>query len=205
MWGKQSQTKTPEPVTPNPPQPPRPAETRAEVAAAPVPASRSIAESTQTSRITAGISIAGEITGRENLYIDGEVQGSVRINGAVVSVGPRGRIEADIAAREIEVQGRVHGTLEAVERVRIGASGHVEGEVVAQRVAIEEGAIFRGRVEMLRPGEARTAREREAPRAAAVAAGANTAGASGIPAVRAAELAPAEQGASALETEPAVS
>jgi len=173
MWGKQSQSKPPEAA----PSPPRPPEPRAEAPAAAAPAPRATAEGGAGTRITAGIAIRGDITGRESLYLDGDLRGSVSLNDASVTVGPNGRVEADVTAREIEVHGRVHGALEARERVRIGATGSVHGEIVAQRLAIEDGAVFCGTVEMLRPGEARASRSPAPARAAAVAAASGSRGA----------------------------
>jgi cytoskeletal protein CcmA (bactofilin family) len=159
MWGKQPPPRPAAdvPITPHA-APPEPA--RAELP--------SLRETSLSSRITSGISIEGEIRGRENIYIDGEVRGTVTMREAQVTVGPRGRIRADIEAREIDVQGRVEGSLEARDRIRIGASGSVRGNLSAQRLAIDEGAFFQGSVALVRPGETRE--PPPAPRARAAAA-----------------------------------
>lgn len=107
--------------------------------------------------IGAGTIIQGDVSGRENLMIEGQVQGKVRIESAGVEVGAHGRVRADIEARDVSVHGEVQGTIRASERVHIGSSGVVHGNVMAQRVAIEEGAILRGAVEVLRPGQAKPA------------------------------------------------
>ncbi len=111
------------------------------------------------------ISVKGEIVGREDLFIDGEVQGSIHITDGNVTVGPNGRVTADIEAREIVVRGKVDGTLRGHERVQIGRTGQAIGEVVTRRIAIEEGAIFRGKIDVVRAEEAR------APLATEVATG----------------------------------
>jgi cytoskeletal protein CcmA (bactofilin family) len=120
----------------------------------------------ETTRITKGVAVRGEISGREDLYIDGEVQGSIRLADAGVTVGPNGRVTAEMDAREITIHGRVEGSLRARERVAVGRSGNVTGDVATHRIVIEEGAVFNGTIDIVRPEDAR------APRAnAAVATG----------------------------------
>lgn len=102
------------------------------------------------------IAIKGEITGREDLYLDGEVDGTIHLADARLTVGPAGRLRADAEAQEIEVHGDVRGTLLGRERVRIGRTGKVAGDVVTRRIAVEDGAVIRGSVDIVRPGEART-------------------------------------------------
>ncbi len=98
--------------------------------------------------VTKSIAIRGEITGRENLYIDGEVEGHIRLSDGVVTVGPNGRVNAEIEAREVIVHGKVKGPLRGRDRVQIGRTGEVLGDVVTQRIAIEDGALLRGMVEI---------------------------------------------------------
>ncbi len=99
------------------------------------------------------IAIKGEITGRENLFLDGEMDGAIRLTDARLTVGPTGRVRADAEAKEIEVHGEVVGALSAQERVRIGRTGRLQGDVVTHRIVVEEGAVIRGSVEIVRPGE----------------------------------------------------
>lgn len=118
-------------------------------AAAPVPTRAATSEG--ASRVFSGIKIRGEISGNTDLYIDGEVQGELRFGQANVTIGPSGRVHASIEAREIIVQGRVQGTLRAGESVRLGEASQVQGNVHAPRIAIEEGARLRGKVDMTSP------------------------------------------------------
>jgi len=106
------------------------------------------------SEIAWHLKIDGEIFGDSDLYIDGEVRGKIRIADGRVTIGPRGSVHADIEAREIVIDGHVQGSLNAVENVRLGASGHVEGKVLAPRVRIDEGAFFRGSVATISPSPA---------------------------------------------------
>lgn len=113
-------------------------------------------ESRSLANISQAISIKGDVTGREDLFVDGEVHGSIRIVEGDVTVGPNGRITADIEAREIIIYGKVKGVLRGRERVRLGRSGQAVGEVVTRRIVIEEGAVFHGKVDIVHPEEART-------------------------------------------------
>lgn len=112
-------------------------------------------DSSGTTCLTRGIAVKGEITGNENLYVDGEVQGKIQLSVAAITIGPNGRVSADIEAREIEIHGQVQGTLRVGERVHICRTGVVTGDIVTERIAIDEGAVFQGRVDMARPAEAR--------------------------------------------------
>lgn len=105
--------------------------------------------------VSEAIRVKGEITGHEDLLIEGEVQGSIRIPEGNVTVGPKGRVAADIEAREITIRGKVNGSLRGRERVQIGRTGVATGDVVTHRIVIEEGAVFRGKVEVVRGEEAR--------------------------------------------------
>lgn len=107
----------------------------------------------EPSTISAGLKIKGEITGTSDLTIDGETQGKVRLTNGRVTVGPKGRVVADIDAREIVVNGTVQGNLKASDSVRLGPSGHVEGSILTARIGIDDGARLRGNVEMIRAGE----------------------------------------------------
>lgn len=100
--------------------------------------------------ITSSLLIKGEIQGREDLYIDGEVQGTIRLSDARLTVGPHGRVTADVDAHEIVVRGKVKGALRAQERVEVGRTGELRGDISAQRIAIEEGAQIHSKVEITR-------------------------------------------------------
>ena len=97
--------------------------------------------------LSQGIRIKGEITGSEDLCIDGNVEGKVTFRNAVLTVGPNASVKGDIDAREIVVRGRVEGKLDGSERVQIWHSAKVNGDIRSQRIAIEDGAEFRGKVE----------------------------------------------------------
>jgi len=97
--------------------------------------------------ISQGIRIKGEITGKEDLFVDGTVEGKLDFGNGCVTVGPNGKVKADILAREVIVRGQVDGKIEGTEKVQLWNSGRVTGEVRTERLAIEDGALLRGKVE----------------------------------------------------------
>jgi len=101
--------------------------------------------------ISQGIKIKGEVTGKEDLFIDGVLEGKLEMSGGSVTVGPNGKVKADIHAREIIVRGNVQGKLLGRDRVQLWSTGHVTGEVQTDRLAIEDGAVLRGKVEAGKP------------------------------------------------------
>jgi cytoskeletal protein CcmA (bactofilin family) len=98
--------------------------------------------------ISKGLYIKGEITGTESLFIDGKVEGSIVLNGNRVTVGRNGQVAASITAREVVVLGKVRGNVSATDRVDIRAEGAVTGDVSAARISIEDGAFFKGGIDI---------------------------------------------------------
>jgi cytoskeletal protein CcmA (bactofilin family) len=150
---------------------------------APAYAPTSVPVSMSTSVISAGLKIRGEISGSSDLHIEGEAHGKIRLSGGRVSIGPQGKVQADVDAREIVVEGSLQGNLKASESVRLGPSSRVQGSVMAPRIGIEDGARLRGQVEMVRandsrpasPAAAKTQSVPDAVGARAVSAGADSA------------------------------
>lgn len=105
--------------------------------------------------ISKGISVNGEIIGSEDLQVDGELRGTVKMTGARVTITPDGRTSASIEAREVVIRGNLSGNIRATDRVVIGQSGVWQGEAVAPRLMIEEGAVIHGKMEVAQPKEAR--------------------------------------------------
>ena len=96
--------------------------------------------------------IKGEVTGSESLYIDGRVEGSINLSGNRVTIGRNGVVAANINAREIVVLGKVRGNLTASDRVDIRSDGSLTGDVVAARISIEDGAFFKGGIDIRKGG-----------------------------------------------------
>ncbi len=98
--------------------------------------------------IGSSIVIKGTVTGDEDLTIEGKVEGTIDLKSNVVSVGPSGRVKADITAKIVNIEGEVAGDISGNEKVVISKSGNVKGNIVAPRVTLEDGAIFKGSIDM---------------------------------------------------------
>ena len=158
MWGRTNESKPPL-SSPEPPAPPNPISPQR---AAPAPP---VAPHQTKSLIGRGLALKGELSGREDVTIDGQFEGQIRVSGAGVTIGASGRVTAEVEADEIFVEGRLEGSLRARERVVVRRTGHVTGDIETQRLVIEDGAVIRGRVDMARPGEGLPARKISAARA----------------------------------------
>ena len=101
--------------------------------------------------------IKGELSGSEDLTIEGHVEGKIELKDHLLTIGPNGRIKAAVFAKAVIVLGEVNGNVTASEKVDIRDGGSVDGDIVSPRVAIAEGAHFRGSVDMQKKGGAATA------------------------------------------------
>jgi cytoskeletal protein CcmA (bactofilin family) len=120
----------------------------------PVAAPRNAALNTnEQATIGKSLVIKGEVTGSESLYIDGRVEGSINLPGNRVTVGRNGVVNANVNAREVVVIGKLKGNLTASDRVDIRNEGSLTGDVVAQRISIEDGAFFKGGIDIRKPGQ----------------------------------------------------
>ena len=101
--------------------------------------------------ISQGIRVKGDIIGKEDLFVDGTLEGKLDLGKASCTIGPNGKVKADITAREVIVRGQVDGRIDGTDRVQLWNSGRVTGEVRTERLAIEDGALLRGKVEAGKP------------------------------------------------------
>jgi cytoskeletal protein CcmA (bactofilin family) len=99
------------------------------------------------------LKVKGKISGVEDLHVDGEVEGTIELEQHAVTIGPNGQVNADIKARQVTVLGRLTGSVTAGERVEIRKTGSMEGDVTTNRIVIEDGAVFRGRIDIVKPEE----------------------------------------------------
>lgn len=97
--------------------------------------------------------IKGELSGSEDLTIEGQVEGKIELKDNVLTIGPNGKIKAQVFAKALIVLGEVNGNISATEKVEIRDGGSVDGDIVSPRVAIAEGAHFRGSVDMQRKAQ----------------------------------------------------
>src|ERR1700675_5077560 len=96
----------------------------------------------------ASIEIKGKISGEEDLQVDGKIEGPVALAGQRLTVGRTGQLNSEVTAREVVVYGKVTGNLRASDRVEIKKDGSVTGDIVTARISIEDGAFFKGRIEI---------------------------------------------------------
>ena len=117
-----------------------------------------------------GIHINGDISGDENLLVEGKVDGKIRLGSNHVEIGQSGQVKADITAKVIKIAGQVRGDLNGTEKVVISRSGNVHGNIVAPRMTLEDGAIFKGSIDMDpgEPAQAKVAKPVKKPVEAAV-------------------------------------
>jgi cytoskeletal protein CcmA (bactofilin family) len=146
------------------------------------PAPRSSTSSSGRATIGPSISIKGDVTGSEDLLIQGRIDGSVTLDNHSVGVGSEGRVNANITGRLITIEGTVEGDLTAQEQIVLRGSAHVKGDIKAPRVVLEDGATFRGLVDMGAPKKAEdksSAEEKTANGAASAKSGGSGSGSSG--------------------------
>ncbi len=107
-------------------------------------------------RLGASLHVKGEISGNEDLHVDGSVEGLISLEDRKLTVGPSAKVTADVVAREVVVYGNVKGNLRARDRIEIKKDGSVVGDLTTARIMIEDGAYFKGSIEIDRGTEAET-------------------------------------------------
>ena len=99
-------------------------------------------------RIGKSVVICGEVKGSEDLIVDGRVEGTVNLSESRLTIGPNANVAADLSAKDVLILGHVHGNVVASGRVELRAGCVVEGDIRALRLAVEDNAVFRGRVDL---------------------------------------------------------
>ena len=102
----------------------------------------------ELAQIGKSVVIKGELSGSEDLYVDGQVEGSISLKGNSLTVGPNGTIKASVEAKGIVVQGKLDGNVQCSDRVELRKSAVVNGDISTQRISIEEGAYLKGKVDI---------------------------------------------------------
>jgi cytoskeletal protein CcmA (bactofilin family) len=152
MWNKQSQSDAPagSPSQPAQWQPSQPAPVTTMSPRTSAPAARGV------STLGASLEIKGKISGEEDLQIDGKVEGSVALNGQRLTVGRSGHLNSEVWARELVVYGTLTGNIHASDRVEIKKDGSVTGDIATARISVEDGAYFKGRIEIERTKQSKS-------------------------------------------------
>jgi cytoskeletal protein CcmA (bactofilin family) len=102
----------------------------------------------EMAHIGKSVVIRGELTGSEDMFIDGQVEGTIELKGNRLTVGPNGQVKANVNASAVVVQGKLNGNIRATDRVDLKQSAVVLGDVTTQRISIEDGAYFKGGVDI---------------------------------------------------------
>jgi cytoskeletal protein CcmA (bactofilin family) len=144
---------TPEPARPAPPVTTPTAFEPGTVRPAAGAAGSAAISSGEQATIGKSLIVKGEVSGSESLYIDGKVEGAINLPGNRVTVGRNGHGAAHIMAREVVVLGKVRGNINASDRVDIRSEGSLTGDVAAARISIEDGAYFKGGIDIRKPGD----------------------------------------------------
>lgn len=144
MWKKDEETTTPKPSVTD-----TSAKTQPER-----PARQTPPPTRQQATIGRSISIAGDVTGDEDLVIEGRIEGTVDLKQHNITIGPEGRVRAGIVGRTVIIEGQVEGDVRGHEQVSLRASSKVTGDIVAPRVVLEDGATFLGSIDMAGKTEA---------------------------------------------------
>ena len=114
---------------------------------------------TDVAHIGKSVLVKGELSGSEDLYLDGEVEGSIQLRDHSLIVGPHGRVKANIQARDVVVHGKVDGKIRGTERVELKKSAVLVGDISTQRIIVEEGAFFKGAVDIQKDAKPEPKRE----------------------------------------------
>ncbi len=153
MWNRKKE----EPPAPKPASPvPSPSDLAREgipISTAPT----RVSEPGSAAAIGKSVVVKGQIYGREDLYVDGEVEGTIEVQEHHLTVGPNGRVHAGIKARQVTVRGTVHGDVLASDKIEIRRDAKLVGDLKTARIVIEDGAYFKGSIDIVKPEVARPA------------------------------------------------
>ena len=177
MWNKRKEEEYPPKSNTAPSAPVNPVRESAPMSTAPA-ASHFSNDMRGPAVIGKSVMIKGQIFSREDLTIDGEVDGSVELQEHRLTVGPHGKLQAGVKAREIIVLGAIHGNVEASDKIDIRKDAKLVGDIKTARIVIEDGAYFKGSIDIVRPEISKPAAPVAPKPAAAPAQSANAAAAS---------------------------
>jgi cytoskeletal protein CcmA (bactofilin family) len=154
MWNKREDTPAPRPAS-APPAPAAPVPAP-EIRKEPVPVSTTPyrapdSDPRNTATIGKAVKINGQIFAKEDLYVDGDVEGTIESQDNKVTIGPNGRVQAGIRAREVVILGQVQGNVEAADKVDIRKDAKLVGDIISARISIEDGALFKGSIDIRKP------------------------------------------------------
>jgi cytoskeletal protein CcmA (bactofilin family) len=176
MWNKRKEEEYPPKSTATPAAPASQIKENAPMSTNPAP-SHHPTESRGPAVIGKSVMIKGQIFSREDLTIDGEIDGSVELHEHRLTVGPNGKLQAGVKAREVVVLGTIHGNVEASDKIDIRKDAKLVGDIKTARIVIEDGAYFKGSIDIARPETTKAPVPSQPKPQASIAANANAAAA----------------------------
>jgi cytoskeletal protein CcmA (bactofilin family) len=170
MWGKRQEEPAPRPVTtPKPAPAPFSTEVKKESTPLNTTPGRMEPESRGNSAtIGKAVKIVGQIYSREDLYVDGDVEGTIELIEHKLTIGPNGKVQAAIKAREVVALGAIQGNVEASDRLEIRKDAKLVGDIRTARIVIEDGAYFKGSIDIVKPEPAKPQKGQQQAAPAAV-------------------------------------
>ncbi|HLI85648.1 MAG TPA: polymer-forming cytoskeletal protein [Bryobacteraceae bacterium] len=192
MWNKRREDETPRPVTPPAsgapagPVAPNPVEVKKEATTvSSMPVGRIEPEPSRSSggsaTIGKAVKIVGQIYSKEDLFVDGDLEGTVEAMEHKLTIGPNGTVHASVKAREVVALGTIQGNVEAADKIEIRKDAKLVGDIKTARIIIEDGAYFKGSIDIVKPEPARVAAK---PQPAPVSAAVNQAAPAAVEAKR---------------------
>jgi cytoskeletal protein CcmA (bactofilin family) len=177
MWGKRRDEDAPKPQAipiPAPPTAPKPVEPKKEATTlssmSPTPMGRVEADSRPgLASIGKAVKIVGQIFSREDLYVDGDVEGTIELLEHKLTIGPNGKVQAGIKAREVVALGTIQGNVEAADKIEIRKEARLVGDIRTARIMIEDGAYFKGSIDIVKAEPVKPARAEQRSHAAPAA------------------------------------
>lgn len=137
-----------------------------------------------TATIGKAVKIVGQIYSKEDLYVDGDLEGTVEALEHRLTIGPNGSLHASIKAREVVALGTVQGNVEATEKIEIRKDAKLVGDIKTARIIIEDGAYFKGSIDIVKPEPAKVTQPKQQPAPAATATASHAPATAGAPDVR---------------------
>jgi cytoskeletal protein CcmA (bactofilin family) len=166
VWNKRREEEPPRSFTPTPPKPapvaPNPVEFKENTPVSSMPVGRMDDARPGSATIGKAVKVVGQIFSKEDLYVDGEVEGTVEATEHKLIIGPNGAVHAAIKAREVVALGSIQGNVEATEKIEIRKDARLVGDIRTARIIIEDGAYFKGSIDIVKPEPAKNA-ARQAP------------------------------------------
>jgi cytoskeletal protein CcmA (bactofilin family) len=165
MWNKKEEPPAPRPASAPPAPIPTPEIKKEPTPVSSTPFRTPESDSRNAATIGKAVKVVGQIFTKEDLYVDGDVEGTIESQDNKVTIGPNGRVQASIKARDVIILGQVQGNVETSDKVDIRKDAKLVGDIITSRISIEDGALFKGSIDIKKP-EPKSATPAPSPSAA---------------------------------------